>query len=174
MSALLAGLAIPAAIAGVLGYGLCRRINLLEAFCAGAKQGLRTAAGMAPPLILFLTVLGMLEASGGLDALCWAVRPAAEALGVPPEVTPLALLRPLSGSGSLAVFQGILQSCGPDSFPGRVASVIQSASETTFYTTALYFGSVKVSRTRYALPCSLLGDLAVILSAGWMVRLFLG
>ena len=96
--------------------------------------------------------------------------PLARLLGLPQEVMPLALLRPLSGSGSLAVFQDILAQYGPDSLIGRTASIIQSASETTFYTTALYFGAAKVSRTRYALPCSLLGDLAVIASAGILAR----
>ena len=167
----LAGLAIPLTIAAILLAGLIRKVNLTAAFAAGAKTGLQTALHMIPPLVLFLTVLGMFQASGALDALCWALKPLAQALGIPPEVTPLALLRPLSGSGSLAVFQGILSQYGPDSLIGRTASIIQSASETTFYTTALYFGSAKISRTRYALPCSLLGDLAVILSAGWLAKL---
>ncbi|HIV19030.1 MAG TPA: spore maturation protein [Candidatus Merdivicinus intestinigallinarum] len=166
----LAELAVPLAVAGILLAGLLRKVNLLDAFAAGAKQGLKTAAGMVPPLVLFLVVLGMFEASGCLDALCWALKPLAGLLGIPQEVMPLALLRPLSGSGSLAVFQDILAQYGPDSLIGRTASIIQSASETTFYTTALYFGAAKVSRTRYALPCSLLGDLAVIASAGILAR----
>lgn len=166
----LAELAVPLAVAGILLTGLLHKVNLLSAFAAGAKQGLKTAAGMIPPLVLFLAVLGMFEASGCLDALCWALKPLAGVLGIPQEVMPLALLRPLSGSGSLAVFQEILAQHGPDSLIGRTASIIQSASETTFYTTALYFGAAKVSRTRYALPCSLLGDLAVIASAGILAR----
>lgn len=166
----LAELAVPLAVAGILLTGLLHKVNLLSAFAAGAKQGLKTAAGMIPPLVLFLAVLGMFEASGCLDALCWALKPLAGVLGIPREVMPLALLRPLSGSGSLAVFQEILAQHGPDSLIGRTASIIQSASETTFYTAALYFGAAKVSRTRYALPCSLLGDLAVITAAGILAK----
>ena len=166
---LFAALAVPLAVGGILLYGLLHGVDLFAAFAEGAKKGLRTAAAMLPPLVLFLAILGMFEASGGLDVLCHALRPAAEMLDIPPEVLPLALLRPVSGSGSLAVFREILAEYGPDSAVGRTASVIQSASETTFYTLTVYFGAAKISRQRYALPCSLAGDLAVVLSAGWLV-----
>ncbi len=166
---LFAALAVPLAVAGILLYGLLHGTDLFTAFAEGAKKGLQTAAAMLPPLVLFLAILGMFEASGALDALCGALRPAAKALGIPPEVVPLGLLRPLSGSGSLAIFREILAEYGPDSAVGQTASVIQSASETTFYTLTVYFGAAKISRQRYALPCSLAGDLAVILSAGWLV-----
>lgn len=166
----LASLAIPIAICGILFYGLRKRVDLFSAFAEGAKKGLQTAVTMIPPLVLFLSVMGMFQASGGLDILCHFLSPIAKGLGIPSEIVPLALLRPLSGSGSLAVFQGILEQYGPDSLVGRTASVIQSASETTFYTLALYFGSVGISRQRYALLCSLAGDLIIILSSRWLVE----
>ena len=112
---------------------------------------------------------GQKKGSAPPPPCCRPLRPAAELLGIPPEVLPLSLLRPVSGSGSLAVFREILAEYGPDSAVGRTASVIQSASETTFYTLTVYFGAAKISRQRYALPCSLAGDLAVVLSAGWLV-----
>ncbi|MGI5894204.1 MAG: spore maturation protein [Candidatus Merdivicinus sp.] len=167
---MIAYFAIPCAIAGILFYGWLHKVEIFPAFAAGAKKGLQTACSMLPPLVLFLAILGMLEASGGLDALCYFLRPLAEKAGIPSEVVPLGLLRPLSGSGSLAVFREILAESGPDSFAGRTASVIQSASETTFYTLAVYFGAAKINRSRYALLCSLAGDFVIILSAGWLVR----
>ena len=168
---LLSTLAVPLCITGILAYGLCRGTDLFPAFVKGAKEGLRTAGAMIPPLVLFLTVLGMFRASGAMDALCRFLAPGAEKLGIPAELLPLAFLRPVSGSGSLAVFQGILEEHGPDSFLGRAASVIQSASETTFYTLTVYFGSAGVSRYRYALPCALAGDLTVVFCGVWLARL---
>ncbi len=167
---LFAALAAPLAVVGILVYGLYQKTDILSCFARGAKKGLHTAASMLAPLVLFFAVLGMFEASGGLDVLCHFLAPAAELFGVPREVIPLALLRPLSGSGAMTIFQQILSEYGPDSLAGRTASVIQSASETTFYTLAVYFGAVGISRQRYAAFCSLAGDLTVILSAGWLVR----
>lgn len=168
---LFSSLAVPLCIAGILAYGLLQKTDLFPAFVKGAKDGLKTVISMVPPLVLFLTVLGMFRASGAMDALCWTLAPGAEKLGIPAELLPLAFLRPVSGSGSLAVFQGILEEHGPDSFLGRAASIIQSASETTFYTLTVYFGSAGVSRHRYALPCALAGDLAVVLCGVWLARL---
>ena len=165
--------AVPVIVAAFLLAGLLRGVDVLSAFAEGAKRGLRTAVSMLPSLILFMTVIGMFRASGALDVLSWALRPIAGPLGIPTDVVPLALLRPVSGSASLTIFQQILDRCGPDSFSGRVASVIQSASETTFYTVTVYFAAVKVSRSRHTLPCSLAGDLTVILASALFVRLFL-
>ena len=166
----LAAAVIPLFIGGILLYGLLHQVDLFAAFADGAKKGLQTAIIMLPPLVLCLTVFAMFRASGALDVLCHALQPAAAWLGIPQEVIPLALLRPLSGSGSMAVFQQILQQYGPDSYIGRTASVIQSASETTFYTMAIYFGVSQSAAPRYALFCSLAGDLTVILAAAWFIR----
>ncbi len=165
---------VPAVTAAFLTIGLIRGVDVPGAFAEGARRGLTTAVSLVPPLVLFMTVIGMFRASGALDVLSWAMGPAAEAAGIPREVIPLALLRPVSGSASLSVFQQILEHQGPDSFSGRVASVLQSASETTFYTVTVYCAAGKVRRSRYAIPCSLAGDLTVILTSGLFVRLFLG
>lgn len=165
---------VPVVTAGFLAAGLVRGVDLPGAFAQGARRGLKTAVSMVPPLVLFMTVIGMFRASGALDVLSWALGPTADVLGIPREVIPLALLRPVSGSASLTVFQQILERWGPDSFSGRVASVLQSASETTFYTVTVYCAAGKVRRSRHTIPCSLAGDLTVILASGVFVRLFLG
>ena len=119
---------VPVVTAGFLAAGLVRGVDLPGAFAQGARRGLKTAVSMVPPLVLFMTVIGMFRASGALDVLSWALGPAADVLGIPREVIPLALLRPVSGSASLTVFQQILERWGPDSFSGRVASVMPTIS----------------------------------------------
>ena len=164
---------VPLMIAVFLVIGMVRGVDLPDAFAKGAKSGLQTALSMLPPLVLFMTVIGMFRASGALDAISHALRPLTEPLGIPEEVVPLALLRPISGSASLTVFQQILDRCGPDSFAGELASVIQSASETTFYTLTVYCAAASVRKTRHALPCSLAGDITVLLAGTLAVRFFL-
>ena len=165
--------AIPLLTAGILLAGLLKGTDLLSAFAKGAARGLESARSLLPSLILFMTAIGMFRASGALEVLSCALRPLAKAVGLPEEVVPLALLRPVSASASLSVFRRILEISGPDSFPSQVASVIQSASETTFYTIALYTSAAKLKKSRHALLCSLIGDLTVILTAGVFLRLFL-
>ena len=165
--------AIPLLTAGILLAGLLKGTDLLSAFAKGAARGLESARSLLPSLILFMTAIGMFRASGALEVLSYALRPLAKAVGLPEEVVPLALLRPVSASASLSGFRRILEISGPDSFPGQVASVIQSASETTFYTIALYTSAAKLKKSRHALLCSLIGDLTVILTAGVFLRLFL-
>ena len=165
--------AVPVLTLIFLLAGLLKKVDIVSVFCRGARRGLDTAVSMVPPLVLFMTVIGMFRASGALDVLAHFLSFLTKPLGLPEEVLPLALLRPVSGSASLTVFQQILDSCGPDSFAGRVASVIQSASETTFYTITVYYAAGKIRRQRHTLFCSLAGDLTVILSASLWVRLFL-
>ena len=116
----------------------------------------------------------MFKASGALDVLSWGLGPLAEGLGLPREVIPLALLRPISGSGAMVLFNDILATYGPDSFIGRVASVMEGSTETTFYTIAVYYGATKVHRTRHTLPSALSADLAGIIMSAVAVRMFLG
>ena len=164
--------AIPLLTAGILLAGLLKGTDLLSAFAKGAARGLESARSLLPSLILFMTAIGMFRASGALEVLSYALRPLAKAVGLPEEVVPLALLRPVSASASLSVFRRILESSGPDSFPGQVASVIQSASETTFYTITVYFGAAKLKSTRYAVPAALAADLTGFLCASLFTRLF--
>lgn len=165
--------AVPVLTLIFLLAGLLKKVDIVSVFCRGARRGLDTAVSMVPPLVLFMTVIGMFRASGALDVLAHFLSFLTKPLGLPEEVIPLALLRPVSGSASLTVFQQILDNYGPDSFAGRVASVIQSASETTFYTITVYYAAGKIRRQRHTLFCSLAGDLTVIFSASLWVRLFL-
>ena len=165
--------AVPVLTLIFLLAGLLKKVDIVSVFCRGARSARLSAISMVPPLVLFMTVIGMFRASGALDVLAHFLSFLTKPLGLPEEVIPLALLRPVSGSASLTVFQQILDNYGPDSFAGRVASVIQSASETTFYTITVYYAAGKIRRQRHTLFCSLAGDLTVIFSASLWVRLFL-
>ena len=149
-------------------------VDVFAAFRTGAARGLTAAGEILPSLIALVTAVAMLRASGALELLCTAFAPAAEQLGLPGELLPMALLRPVSGSGALALFEDILTRFGPDSFIGRTASVLMGSTETTFYTIALYFGATKVRNTRHCLPAALLADLAGICLSAAAVGLFLG
>ena len=165
---------IPVTLVGILAYGVFKGVDVFGAFLDGAKEGLGTVANIAPALIALMTCVGMFKASGALDVVVQVFAPVADVLLLPREVLPLALLRPISGSGALVIFDDILANHGPDSFIGRVASVIQGSSETTFYTIAVYFGAVKVSKTKYTLSASLAADLAGFIMSAAMVRIIFG
>ena len=165
---------IPLIITGLFGWGLVCGVDVFDCFLQGAKEGLRTAASITPALVCLLTAVTMLRASGGLAVLTGFLRPATEALGFPAEALPLALLKPVSGSGSTALLHQLLEQYGPDGFIGRVASVLAASSETTFYAIAVYYGAVQVRRTRHTLVSSLAGDAAAMLMSALSVRLLLG
>ena len=151
---------LPSIVLAFLVYGLVSGVAVFDLFLEGAKEGLATAARILPSLVGLMTAVGVFKASGALDMLSHSLKPVARLLGLPPEVMPLALLRPISGSGGMAVFRDLLQSYGPDSFIGRVASVMMGSTETTFYTIAVYYGAVGVRKTRHTLPAALSADLA--------------
>ncbi len=163
---------IPGVVAGIFLCGALREIDIFQVFVEGAKEGLLVIKNICPVLIGLLAAVYMLSASGAIDVICQALSPVFTFLGIPKEVIPLALMRPISGSGSLSVFQQILVSYPPDSYIGRVASVLQGSSETTFYTIAVYFGAVGISKTRYAIPAALAGDLAGTIGSAFFVGLF--
>ena len=165
---------VPGIIGGIFLFGVARGVNTFDAFLEGAREGLSTAVSITPALICLLTAVAMFKASGALDVLSWGLSPLAQAVGLPGEVIPLALLRPISGSGAMVLFNDLLAVYGPDSFIGRVASVMAGSTETTFYTIAVYYGATHVTRTRHTLPSALSADLAGILMSGVAVRLFLG
>ena len=165
---------VPGIIGGIFLFGVVRGVNTFNAFLEGAREGLSTAVSITPALICLLTAVAMFKASGALDVLSWGLSPLAQAVGLPGEVIPLALLRPISGSGAMVLFNDLLAVYGPDSFIGRVASVMEGSTETTFYTIAVYYGATHVTWTRHTLPSALSADLAGILMSGVAVRLFLG
>ena len=161
---------MPALIGLVIAYGLIRRVPLYDSFVRGAKQGLRVAVDILPFLVAMLPVIALMEASGAMGFLVRALGPALTTLGIPADVLPLMLLRPLSGSASLAMLERTLAHVGPDAYAGRVASTLMGSSETIFYTAALYLGAAKVKRSRHAIPAAILAWLAGSIAAGWLCQ----
>ena len=155
-------------ITAVIGF--FRRVDLFSAFSEGAREGLQSAIRIIPSLAATLTALRVLESSGLAAALCGLLSPAAEALGLPAGTAPLLLLRPLSGSASLAVLRDILAAYGPDSRTGLVASAMMGSGETVLYTCAVYLAAAGVKRSRYVIPVSLAGWLVGCIVAGLFFR----
>ncbi len=151
--------------------GLLRRVRVYDAFVEGAKEGFNVAVRIIPFLVAMLVAIGMFRASGAMALLAQAIEPATRLVGMPAEALPAALLRPLSGSGTLALVSELMKTNGPDSFVGRLASTVYGSTETTFYVLAVYFGAVGIRRTRHAVAAGLLGDLAGVAAALLFCRL---
>jgi len=162
---------IPLTIAFILIFGLFKKVKVFDVFVAGAKTGIATAFRILPSLIAIMTGIVMFKASGALELITGWIAPLTDPAGIPKELIPLALLRPISGSGALALFQDILGTYGPDSFLGKVASVMQGSTETTFYTIAIYYSATKVNQTGRTLPCSLTGDVTSFLFSILAIRI---
>ena len=154
--------------------GLRRRVPLVSVLGEGIEEGLRTVLRIFPPVAAVMTASAMLRASGALEALSSLLGPGLEALGLPRETVGLMLLRPLSGSGALAVGSDIIREAGPDSLVGRTAAVMLGGTETTFYVLGVYFGAAGVRRGGKAIPAALAADLVGFLAAGLSVRLLFG
>ena len=164
---------IPVFIALIMVIGLAKRVDVFSEFTDGAKENLKSAFDVLPALIALMTAIGMFKASGGLEIISSAIAPITDFLGFPKECIPLALIRPVSGSGALAVFESILTEVSPDSFAGRVASVVIGSTETTFYTIAVYYGITNVKKTKHAIASSLTADLTGFILSALTVRLIL-
>lgn len=164
-------LAIPFVIFAFLSYGYTKKVKVYEKFVEGAKEGFNVAVKIIPYLVAMLCAIAIFRVGGGMDFLTLILNPITSLIGMPAEVLPMALMRPLSGSGSLGIMSEIMTTFGPDSKIGIMASTYYGSSETTFYVLALYFGSVNVVKTRYALPVGLLADTAGILAATFIVNL---
>ena len=170
----LSSLVIPVLLACVAACGLGRRVDVYAALTHGAEEGLGVLLRIVPALVGLLTAVSMFRASGAMDALSGVLAPVLEALGIPAQTAPLLLIRPVSGSGALAVGTDLMTAYGPDSYIGRVAAVMLGSTETTFYTIAVYFGSAGIHRTRHAMPAALLADLTGFIASAFAVRLFFG
>lgn len=165
---------IPVLTAAILAVGLSKRIDVFGEFVKGAKENLSVCADLLPTLIALITAVGMLRASGAMDLLTGVFSPLLSRAGFPKECLPLALVRPVSGSGALAVYEDILQANHPDSYAGRVASVMLGSTETTFYTIAVYYGAAKIKNTRHTLAAALTGDLTGFIFSVLTVNLIFG
>lgn len=169
----LSTLLIPLLLCFTACFALHRKVDVYAALTKGAEEGLTVLLHILPSLIGLLSAVYMLRASGALEALSALLAPILTRLGIPPEVSPLLLIRPVSGSGALAVGSEIMERAGVDSYAGRVAAVMLGSSETTFYTVAVYYGSAGITRTRYTIPAALCADAVMFLASAWAVRLLM-
>jgi spore maturation protein B len=157
--------AIPFLLVSIPLYGLMKKVKVYEAFIDGAKEGFEVAVRIIPYLVAILVAIGMFRASGAMDLLTTALRPALAAVRFPPEIFPLAVLRSLTGSGSLALMTDTVKTFGPDSLLSRMAATMYGSSETTFYVLAVYFGAIGVKKTRHAVPAALIADFVAVVAS---------
>jgi spore maturation protein B len=155
-------------------YGFLRGLKVYEEFVEGAKEGFNVAIRIIPYLVAMLLAISIFRGGGGVELLTRALGPVLRAIHFPPELLPMALMRPLSGSGSLAIFSDIVKQFGPDNLITRTAGTIYGSTETTFYVVAVYFGAVSVRRTRHAIPAGLAADLAGMTAAVIICRIVFG
>jgi spore maturation protein SpmA len=165
---------VPILIASLLLIGVAGRVRVYEAMIVGARDGLGVVVRIIPYLVGILVAVGMFRASGAMDLLVRALDPITSAIGLPGAALPMALLRPLSGSGALGIMADTIATHGPDSFVGMLVSTLQGSTETTFYVLTLYAGAGRVRELRHALPACLIGDAAGILGATAACHLFFG
>lgn len=166
--------AIPFMFVGIVTFGMAKKVKVYESFTEGAKEGFHTAVRIIPFLVAMLVAIGAFRASGAMELLTKALSPVTKAIGIPGEVLPMAFMRPLSGGGAQGVMSDMLTTHGPESILGRISAVMMGSTETTFYVLAVYFGAVSIKKTRHALPVGLLADLAGLLTAVYVTKLFFG
>jgi spore maturation protein B len=166
---------IPVLLVGIPFYGLAvKKVKVYESFVEGAKDGFTIAVRIIPYLVAILVAIGMFRASGALDILLTILSPFLNAVGFPPENLPLALMRPLSGSGSLGLLTDLIDQHGPNSLISKIGATMFGSTETTFYVLAVYFGSVGIRRSRHALAAGLIADFVGIISAVYICRFLFG
>ncbi|HXI11910.1 MAG TPA: spore maturation protein [Thermoanaerobaculia bacterium] len=165
--------AIPVLLVGIPLAGLIRGVKVYDVFIEGAKEGFGVGVRIIPFLVGILVAIGMFRASGAMDMVTASLRPLLSAVGFPPELFPLAVMRTLSGSGSLGMTTDLIKTHGPDSLLARIAATMYGSSETTFYVLAVYFGAVGIKKTRHAIPAALIGDVvAAVAAVGICVWMF--
>lgn len=165
-------IAVTAIIVLIVVIGLVKRISVFSAFCDGVKKGLNVLISIAPTMIGLITAVTMLRASGAIDFLSSLIAPIAHKLGFPPEIVPIALLRPVSGGGSTALVIDAFEKFTPDSFIGRIVSVMAGSTETTLYAITVYYSSVGIKKIRHTLIAGLMADLTAVIFSVLTVRWF--
>lgn len=163
---------LPIFIIIIILYGLKKKINIYDSFLEGAKEGLVTTFSIFPAVIAMIFAINIFLDSGVLNFVASFCNPILKLLNIEPEILPMALLRPISGNASLAIMNEIFMNVGPDSFTGRLASVLQGCTDTTIYVIALYFGTVKINKIKHSLPVGLFADLIGIIMAFILTNLF--
>lgn len=163
---------LPAITAVIVIFGMARGIKVFDCFVAGAAKGLKSAIKLLPPLMGLVLGVTMLRQSGALEVITKMLEPVARITGIPVDVLPLTVLSPISGSGSLTMYEQILKNFGPDSIEGRVASIIMGSTETTFYAVTVYYGSVGIKKSGCTVPAALLADMTSFVVSALAVNLF--
>ena len=153
---------VPIALIIIISASLYKRVPAFDTFLEGAAEGIKSTFMITPSLIGLITAVSMLKCSGALDLFKNLIMPIASIFHFPADVIPLALLRPVSGSGSIALLDNIFKTCGTESHAGKLGSLIMGSTETTFYTLAVYFGSVKIKNSRHTVICALIADFTAI------------
>jgi len=166
--------AVPFLLLVVPILGFSKKVKVYETFIDGAKEGFTVAVKIIPYLVAILVAIGMFRASGAMEYLVMILSPLTNLIGMPAETLPVALMRPLSGSGSLGIVTELINQHGPDSFIGRLASTMFGSTETTFYVIAIYFGSVGIRKTRHAVASGLIGDFVGLIMAVLICRVVFG
>ena len=165
---------LPTLIVGFPLYGLYKRVPVYEEFVEGAKEGFDVAVRIIPYLVAILFAIGMFRASGAMDFLIDGLRPLLAVVGIPAEVIPMGIIRPLTGSGSAAVVLDMINQFGEDSILVKMAATMFGSTETTFYVIAVYFGAAGIKKTRHAVPVGLIADATAFVAAVFVVRWLFG
>jgi spore maturation protein B len=165
---------IPVLIGLILIYGTYKQVPTYERFVEGGKEGIKIAVSIIPFLVGMLVAISVFRASGALEFLMNLIRPGIKAIGIPPEIVPLAIIRPISGNAALGMTSDLIAAYGPDSFIGRLAAVVQGSTDTTFYVLTVYFGAVGIKKMGDALKVGLLADLIGFAAAFAVVTIIFG
>jgi len=161
----LSTLVIPLLILFIIGYGLYKKVPVYEVFVDGAREGFSTAVRIIPYLVAMLFAIAMFRASGAMESLVNLLAPVFSVFGIPPEVLPMAMVRPMTGSGSVGVLAELIRHYGEDSMIVKIAATMFGSTETTLYVLAVYFGAVNIKKTRYALHAGLIADATGFIAA---------
>ena len=171
---LISKIVIPLFVLFIIFYGVKKRVNVYDSFLEGAKEGLLLVFHITPTVIAMVFAVNIFLDSNFIDGMLGFLNPIFDFVNIPIDILPMALLRPISGTASLAIMNDIFIHFGPDSYIGRLACTLQGCTDTTIYVLALYFGSIKVTKTKYALPVGLFADLMGILAAFIITFIFFG
>ena len=167
-------LAIPGLMLFIVVYGTIKKVKIYETFVEGAKEGFNIGVRIIPYLVAMLIAIGIFRAGGAMELLAKLISPLTNLINMPADALPMAIMRPLSGSGALGVMSETIKAHGPDSLIGRMVAVMMGSGETTFYVLAVYFGSVSITKTRQAVPAGIIADIVGILMSVWIVNLIFG
>lgn len=165
---------LPIMVVAIVLFGLIKKVKVFDCFMKGAKNGIKTVYDLLPTITGLVLAITMLQASGGMELIAKAFSPISSFLGIPKEVTPMALISPISGGGSLSLFENVLKEYGPDSFLGRVGSVLMGSTDTTLYAVTVYYSAVGIKNTRHTLYAGLLADFTAFVTSAFFVELTLG